>query len=95
MVKIWDIRSGNVVHSLASPPRPLDMDFDRNLLLIASRKNYIACWDLENRALAEPERPWTDGIEAGGTPLRRPPCALTMSVSQGVLAVAYSGKPIT
>ncbi|CAH0017931.1 unnamed protein product [Clonostachys rhizophaga] len=98
MAKVWDIRSGQVVHSLASPPRPLGMEFDGETLLIASRNNYVATWNLGHDARPESvRRPWsdTDTPETNRTPPRGTPCALTLSTSHGMLAVAYSGQPIT
>lgn len=95
MTKVWDTRTGEVVHSLSSPPRPLDMEFHDSILLVASNKNYIAAWDLENDARSEPGRKWTDSAEPGCPPPRRSPCAVSICPSQGMLAVAYSGQPIT
>ncbi|KAI3317723.1 WD40 repeat-like protein [Xylariaceae sp. AK1471] len=96
MVKIWDIRSGEAVRSLESPPRPLDMEFDGDTLLVASHKNYIASWDTGQNAKPEPsQRPWNDKPETSHTGPRQSPCALSLSVSHGMLAVAYSGQPIT
>jgi WD40 repeat protein len=96
MIKIWDTRSGEMVRSLESPPRPLAMDFDGDILMVASHRNYIASWDLGQDAGGElNQRPWSDKPGANPTSPRRPPCALTLSPSQGMLAVAYSGQPIT
>ncbi|KAL3470521.1 WD40-repeat-containing domain protein [Aspergillus californicus] len=95
--KVWDIRSGQVVHSLASPPRPLGMEFDGERLLIASGNNYIATWDFGHHAQPElVQRPWsdTDPSETNRKPSRGAPCALTISTSHRMLAVAYSGQPI-
>ncbi|CAG8902274.1 unnamed protein product [Penicillium egyptiacum] len=97
LAKIWDIRSGQVVRSLASPPRPLAMEFDGERLLIASGKNYVATWDLGHSARSESvRRPWcdTDTPETNRTP-RGTPCALALSTSHEMLAVAYSRQPIT
>ncbi|KAJ4160357.1 hypothetical protein NW754_003482 [Fusarium falciforme] len=98
MAKVWDIRSGQVVHSLASPPGPLGMEFDGETLLIASRNNYVATWNLGHDTRPESvRRPWsdTDTPETNRTPPRGTPYALTLSTSHGMLAVAYSGQPIT
>lgn len=46
MTKIWDLGSGQMVHNLQSPPRPLDMTFDADMLLVASHKNHIARWKI-------------------------------------------------
>lgn len=95
MTKVWDTRTGEVIHSLSSPPRPLDMEFHNDKLLIASHKNYITGWDLEDNARAEPERKWANSPEQGSPPPRRSPCAVSICPSQEMLAVAYSGQPIT
>ncbi|KAJ5189674.1 hypothetical protein N7472_008688 [Penicillium cf. griseofulvum] len=99
LAKVWDVRSGQVVHSLASsPPHPLGMEFDGNTLLMASRNNYVATWDLGHGAQpVSVRRPWSDidTPETNQTPPRGTPCALTLSTSHGMLAVAYSGQPIT
>ncbi|KAI9375175.1 hypothetical protein BJX61DRAFT_192037 [Aspergillus egyptiacus] len=99
MVKIWDIKSGQMVHSLQSPPRPLGMEFDGGRLVIASSGNYFAIWDLDHDAQPElVRRPWSDTYPSETTsrpPPRGSPCALTLSTNHGLLAVAYSGQPIT
>lgn len=93
--KVWNIRTGEIVYNFESPQRPLAAEFDKNMLLVASHKNYIACWDLETDTPRAFERPWTDSLEPGSPPPRRAPCALSISLSHGVLAAAYSGQPIT
>ncbi|OBT68035.1 hypothetical protein VE03_01456 [Pseudogymnoascus sp. 23342-1-I1] len=98
MVKVWDIRSGQVVYSFASPPRPLGMEFDGDILLIASHKNYVATWDLRQGSQPESvQRPWSniDTLETNRMPQLGTPCALALSTSNRMLAVAYSGQPIT
>lgn len=95
MVKVWDIRSGEVMHSLKSPSRPLAMDFDEDRLLVASHRNYIACWSLGRNIQPEPaQRPWSNVPETGCGPPRGTPYALALSVNQGMLAVAYNTQPI-
>ncbi|KAI3299790.1 hypothetical protein DTO002I6_2017 [Penicillium roqueforti] len=97
MAKVWDIRSGQVVHSLASPPSPVGMEFDGSTLLIVSRNNYVAAWFLGHGAQPESvRRPWsdTDTLETNRTPPRGTPCALALSTTHGMLAVAYSRQPI-
>ncbi|KAK1238854.1 hypothetical protein MKX08_005915 [Trichoderma sp. CBMAI-0020] len=98
MAKVWDTRSGQMVHSLESPPRPLGMEFDGETLLIASRSNYVTTWNLGHDSKPESaRRPWnvTDTPETNRTPPRGTPYALTLSISHRMLAVAYSGRPIT
>jgi WD40 repeat protein len=93
-IKIWDIRSGKVIHCFQAPQRPLGLAFDRNLLIAASYKNYLASWDLDNDGAQRPIRPWNNSGEDMNTPSRHPPCAISISVSHKMLAIAYSGRPI-
>jgi len=95
MVKIWNIQSGEVVHNLKAPQRPLAMEFDEDALLVASHGNYIACWSLEQNFQLDPvQRHWSNAPETGRNPSLGAPCALALSVSQGMLAVAYPDQPI-
>ncbi|KAF5563991.1 nacht wd [Fusarium napiforme] len=94
--KIWDIRTGQVVHTLVSPPRPLGMEFDGDMLLISSRNNCIGSWKLGHNVRPESvRRPWGDANtpEANRIPLSGVPCALALSTSHCMLAVAYNGQP--
>ncbi|KLU90348.1 hypothetical protein MAPG_09311 [Magnaporthiopsis poae ATCC 64411] len=93
-LNIWDIRAGAVLRRLASPPRPLAMVFDEDMLLVASDKNYIARWDLKDPGHAEPSTwRWSDGPD-GTSPPRRAPGALALTVPHGMLAVAYPNQAI-
>ncbi|KAI1110827.1 WD40-repeat-containing domain protein [Nemania sp. NC0429] len=94
MTKVWDIKSGEVLHSFTSPQRPVDIEFDGEVLLVASEKNYLARWDLESNAAAKQEKPWGDSPEPSSTPLRRAPCAVAVSISHKMIAIAYSERPI-
>ena len=94
-IRIWDIRSGETVHSFQDAQRPIVLAFDKNLLIAASYKNYLASWDLENDGAQRPNRPWNDSSDHMNIRLRRPPCAISISVSHKMMAVAYSGQPIT
>lgn len=94
-IRIWDIRSGEIIHSFQATQRPIGLAFDKNMLIAASSKNYLASWDLDNGGAQRPDRLWNDSAEDVNTPLRRPPCAISISVSHNMLAVAYSGRPIT
>jgi len=94
-VKIWDIRSGDTIHSFKAPPRPISLIFDDNILSVASHKNYLASWDLNNDGLPLPDKPWRDSDDESDTPLHRQPSAISISISHKMMAVAYSGRPIT
>ncbi|KAL2065695.1 hypothetical protein VTL71DRAFT_3365 [Oculimacula yallundae] len=93
-VRIWDIRRGKIVHSFQAPQRPICLAFDRNLLIAASNQNSLATWDLDNDGARKPDRLWNDSLHQTTAQLRQPPCAISLSVSHQMLAVAYSGKPI-
>ncbi|CAG7935894.1 unnamed protein product [Penicillium nalgiovense] len=97
LATVWDTKSGQVVYSLRSPPRPLGMEFDGDRLLIASGNNYLATWDLKHGPRPESaQRPWcnVDTQETNRSP-RGTPCALALSTSHKMLAIAYSGQAIT
>jgi hypothetical protein len=95
-LKIWDIRRGEIECELSSPRRPLDLAFDGEKLLVASDRNYVAVWDLAGNLPLEPvHMPWKTSGDPHSSPLRQSPCALTLSTSQGILVVAYSGQPAT
>ncbi|MCJ1356771.1 MAG: hypothetical protein MMC33_006767 [Icmadophila ericetorum] len=94
-IRVWDIRSGEVLYTLQTGQRPIALAFDRNLLLVASYKNYLTSWDLDNDGVQLNVRPWNESAEPVNMPSRRMPCAISMSVSHKMLAVAYSGQPIT
>lgn len=94
-IRIWDIRSGEIIHTFQATQRSIGLAFDKNLLIAASYKNYLATWDLENDGAQRPDRPWNDSGEHLDTPCHRSPCAISISVSHKMLAVAYSGRPIT
>ncbi|KAI1749523.1 WD40 repeat-like protein [Xylaria castorea] len=89
-VHVWNIRTGIIVYSAQSPPRPSAMIFDGGTLLVASAKNKIASWDIDSDGLPQLDRPWSN---LSGD-LRRQPCAVTLSISHRMLAAAYSGMPI-
>ncbi len=93
-IRIWDICNGETIHLFQGPQRSIGLAFDKNLLIAASYQNYLASWDLDNDGAQQPNRPWNDSGEHMNTP-SRPPCAISISVSHKMLAVAYSGRPIT
>ena len=94
-IRIWDIYSGETIHEFHAPYRFLDVAFDENLLIAASSKNYLASWDLDNAGFQQPDRPWKDSSEHINTRSNRTACAISIAVSHKMLAVAFSGQPIT
>jgi len=93
-IRIWDIRSGQIIHNFQAPHRPIYLKFDKNLLIVASQKNYLASWDIDNDGAQQPDRPWSHSKEDLSVPLRRPPQAFSFSAGHKMLAIAYSLQPI-
>ncbi|KAI0431150.1 NACHT and WD domain protein [Xylaria sp. FL1042] len=89
-IRVWNIRTGNVVFSSQAPSRPTAMIFDGGTLIVASAKNIIMSWDIDSDGLPQLDRPWSS---LNGD-IRRQPCAITLSMSHRMLAAAYSGMPI-
>lgn len=94
-IKVWDIRNGKLLHVIKPQARPLYLTFDKDVLIAAVHKNYLAIWDLSKNATQLPDKPWNDFREDITTPFHGQPCAISMSVDHGMLAVAYNGRPIT
>lgn len=95
IIRIWDICSGEIMHSFEAPQRFISLAFDKRLLIAASSKNYLASWDLDDDGAQQPDRPWNDPSEHLNARSRCTPCAISLAVSHKMLAVAYSGRPIT
>ena len=93
-IRIWDIRTGDTVYNFLASPRTICLAFDDDLLITASYKNYLASWDLLKNGMQKPNRPWNDSTDQTRTTSRRPPCAISISVSHRMMAVAYSGRPV-
>lgn len=94
-IRIWDIGSGELLYTFQTVHRPVAMEFDGSHLLVAFNINYLMSWDLDKEGAQLPTKPWNDSGEHAKTPFRQTPCAITISVSHQMLAVAYSGRPIT
>ena len=94
-IRIWDVRSGQIIHHLAAPPRPIELSFDKNLLMVASSKNYLALWDLNNGGAQMPNRPWSNSGDRIDIQSHRLPCAISISMKHKMMAIAYDGQPIT
>jgi WD40 repeat protein len=94
-IRIWDIYSGETMHSFQAPQRYISLVFDKSLLIAASSKNCLASWDLDNDGAQLADRPWNDFGEHLQARSRSTPCALSIAMSHKMLAVAHSGRPIT
>ncbi|KXX78477.1 Vegetative incompatibility protein HET-E-1 [Madurella mycetomatis] len=94
-IRVWNIRTGQLLHCLQSPRKCLDLLFDGSRLLAPSNNNEIWSWDLDDGAVMQPTAQWRDSPDDGSRFLRRPPSALSIGVAHKMLAVAYSSKPVT
>ncbi|EEY20585.1 SERAC1 [Verticillium alfalfae VaMs.102] len=97
MLKVWDIRSGNLVKSLKCPPRPVEMTWDEGTLYVASERNYVASWDLGHNDIQEEptQSPWSNTPGLHRAPPRQVPRALALSVNHQMIAASYINHPIT
>lgn len=94
MTKVWDTKDGTLKHTFTTRHRVLDAAFDGDKLLVATAGNYISSWVLADTAIQGPDSFWNDSCAPAVTPLQRSVCALDLSPSQELLAVAYNGYPI-
>lgn len=69
------------------------MSLHTNLLIVASAKNYLASWDVENNGAQRPHWSW-NGPDEMNVQSYRTPCAISISHGHQMLAVTYSGRPI-
>lgn len=96
-IRLWDIYSGDSLHTFQAPPRSMCLAFDEKLLLAVSYGNYIASWDLITGTQLS-KRTWHDSdtsLTVPPRPTRQPPCGVSISLAHKMLAVAYRGRPIT
>ncbi|KAK5659672.1 hypothetical protein OQA88_880 [Cercophora sp. LCS_1] len=95
-IKIWDVRSGQSLHVFPAPRKCLKLWFEGSYLLAATNKSEILSWGMENTPPQSlPKRVWRDSPNEDATFLSRPPVAFSLSIAHRMLAVAYSGQPIT
>jgi WD40 repeat protein len=102
MIKVWDLKTGTMIHELECPPRPIAMAFDGPKLLVASQKGYLRCWVFAGETLASEsftDTFWSDSPADDDRPGYLPrqngfPTAFVISIPHRMLAVAYTGQPI-
>ncbi|OAG43151.1 hypothetical protein AYO21_02437 [Fonsecaea monophora] len=94
-VTVWNSRTGDALHRLSAPFRPIALEFDKDVLLVASRRNFLTSWDLNNNALPQADRPWSHSDEETEQPSTLQPCAISFSIGHQKMAVAYIGQPVT
>ncbi|KAK4209026.1 hypothetical protein QBC37DRAFT_431000 [Rhypophila decipiens] len=95
-IRVWDVRTGRCLQTLPAPRKCLKLWFERSLLLAASTKSEISSWDLGTTpADSLPKRQWRDSADEDGVFLARPPMAYSIGIAHQMLAVGYSGQPIT
>ena len=92
---VWNSRTGDAIYRFQAPFRPIARDFDHDILVVASRRNFLRSWDLKNNATLQADRPWSHSDEDIQKPSRLQPCAISFSTGQQKMAVAYIGQPIT
>ncbi|KAH0556465.1 hypothetical protein GP486_005630 [Trichoglossum hirsutum] len=92
-VKVWDLRSGDMIWSFEAPKRCLALAFSGDVLFAASSCNFLASWCLAE-GTQRPSRPWHNTSEDQKTIFRRPPTTVSISLEQNMLAIAYRGCPI-
>ena len=93
-VKVWNTRDNTTLYAFAAPARPMNLVFDKDVLMVASYRNYFVSWDLASNGTELVDRPWRDSDEDTTSLSGRQPCAISISVDHSMLAVAYSGRPI-
>lgn len=93
-VKLWNLQTGVLLHDLQSPSRPLDMQFHSHFLTVASQKNHLVSWDISDDGdLERTEKLWTEASRK--TEIFGTATVLALSFQHRMLAVAYTGRPIT
>ena len=91
--RVWNIHTGDLAHCFESPRRLMALTFDRDMLIAATDKNYIATWDLTDGS-RQADRPWNDGSCHNDTQTLCVPSAISISLGHRMLAAAYTGRPI-
>ncbi|BCS04131.1 NACHT and WD domain protein [Aspergillus luchuensis] len=93
-INVWEILSGRLISTNTAPQRPLTMIIDDDRLVVASAKNYLASWGLDGDGFQHPHRLWNDSDNMD-VQTHRVPSAVSISVGHQMMAIAYSGRPIT
>jgi WD40 repeat protein len=92
---VWNSRTGDTIYSFQAPFRSIALYFHNDILVVASRRNFLRSWDLNNNATLQADRPWSHSDEDIQKPSRLQPCAISFSTGHQKMAVAYIGQPIT
>lgn len=93
-IRIFDIQQGEAVYHLQAPERVLALEFDGDMITAALSKNYLAMWNLADNAVQLPNKPWDTNLGEAVVPTGRMACAISMSLSHKMLAVAYHSRSI-
>ncbi|KAK5989535.1 Vegetative incompatibility HET-E-1-like protein [Cladobotryum mycophilum] len=95
IIQVWNVRTGQLLHTLQSLRKCITLAFDGSQLLAASDKNVLSSWDLNDEAVEKPKRPWKgSGSNGPASSINRPPTAFSIAISHQMLAVSYTGMPI-
>jgi WD40 repeat protein len=96
-IQVWNVRTGQQLYRLPFREECFALAFYDNLLVVASNKNMLHSWDLDDGAAEQAKTPWRcDTADHSSSPLlSRKPKAVSISVAHGIMAVADEGDPIT
>ncbi|OAL29974.1 hypothetical protein AYO22_01880 [Fonsecaea multimorphosa] len=83
------------MYKLPAPFRPIELHFDNDILVVASRRNFLRSWDLNSNATPQANKPWSHSDAETPKPSSLQPCAISFSAGHQKLAVAYVGQPVT
>jgi WD40 repeat protein len=92
-IRLWNVREVNVVNNFLAPRGPLGIVFDKDCLMVASTRNMIVSWSLQDGS-PRPNRPWYELHNNLQVTPNRSPCAFSISLEHQMMAVAYRGQPI-
>ena len=93
-IRVWDIYNGTIIHSFQASQRIIGLTFHNSDLIATLCNNCLVSWDVDQYGSRQPDRPWSGPGEDKNSSSNRVPCAVSLSLSHQMLAVAYNGRPI-
>ncbi|KAL2200142.1 hypothetical protein P885DRAFT_65853 [Corynascus similis CBS 632.67] len=93
-ISVWNIRSGELIHSFALAKPLMSLSFDRDALLAPDIACHISKWSMADGSVMSSRR-WYDSVDEDDAEPAYPPCAVSISRGHRMMAVAYRGRPIT
>lgn len=91
---VWNVRSGELIHSFALAKPLMSLSFEGNVLLAPDTACHISTWSMADGSVL-PSRRWHDSVDEDDAEPAYPPCAVSISRGHRMMAVAYRGRPIT